>query len=83
MTLSLLILLIFSSVLPAIKTQSSCGLPTHDALVTAHNGEMIFAVHRRLDSLLTTNEILENSPASRAFVEFDPHAKNSIKNEKL
>jgi hypothetical protein len=63
-----------SSVLPAMRTQSSVGFPTHEALVIAHTGDITFAVQRRVESLLTINEILENSPASR-FVEFDPQAK--------
>lgn len=76
MTLSLLILLIFSSVLPAMRTQSSSGFPTQEALVTAHRGEIIFAVQRLFDSLFTTNEMLENSPMSRELVELEPQAKN-------
>lgn len=75
MTLFLLILLMLSSVLPAMRTQSSVGLPTHEALVIAQTGEITFAVQRRVESLLTINEMLENSPASR-LVEFDPQAKN-------
>lgn len=74
-TLSLLILLILSSVFPAISTQSSTGFPTHEALVIAQTGEITFAVHRRVESLLTTNEMLENSPASRDFVVFEPQSK--------
>lgn len=65
-----------SSVLPAIKTQSSVGFSTHAALVIAHTGEITFAVQRRVESLLTTNDILENSPASR-LVEFDPQTKKN------
>jgi hypothetical protein len=71
MILSLLILLILSSVLPAMSTQSSSGLLTHDALVRAHKGETILAVQRRVESLLTTKDMLANSSASR-FVEFEP-----------
>lgn len=79
MTLSLLILLMFNSVFPAMRTQSSSGLPTQEALVTAHRGEIIFAVHLLFDSLLTTNEMLENSPTSRELVELEPHSKQQLK----
>lgn len=73
-TLLLLILLMFNSVLPAMSTQSSSGFATHAALVIAQSGEIIFAVHLRVESLFTTSEIPENSPASR-FVVFDPQTK--------
>lgn len=46
----------------------------HDALVIAQSGEMMFALHRRVESLLITSESPPNSPASR-FVVFDPHTK--------
>jgi hypothetical protein len=58
----LLILLILSSVFPAIKIHCSPGVEIHDALVSAHNGEIIVAVH--LESLLTIIAILANSPES-------------------
>jgi len=62
----------FNSVLPAIKTQS---LPKgHEALVIAHNGEMMLAVQRCVESRLTINAMLENSPPS-VCVEFEPQAK--------
>lgn len=73
-TLSLLILLMFSSELPAIKTQSSSGLDMQDALVMAQIGDIILALHRLVESLLTTNESPANSPVS-LFVEFDPQAE--------
>lgn len=77
-TLFLLILLMLSSVLPAIKIHSCSGQFTHEELVRAHNGEMILAVHRKDESLLTTKEMLENSPTSTCVVEFDPHAGKFI-----
>lgn len=74
MTLFLLILLMFNSVLPAIKIHPWSGLSMHDALVIAHKGEIILAVQRREESRLTTNEMLENSPESALDDEFDPQA---------
>jgi hypothetical protein len=75
MMLFLLILLMFSSVLPAIKIHSWSAFLTHEELVKAHKGEMMLAVHRREESRLTTKEILENSPESRLDVELEPHSK--------
>ena len=48
----------------------------HEALVMAQSGEMILALHLRVESLLITSESPANSPASR-FVVFDPQ---TIKN---
>lgn len=76
MTLSLLILLMLSSVLPAIRIHSWSGLLTQSELVKAHNGEMMLAVQRRVESRFTTREILENSPESTVDDEFDPHSEN-------
>lgn len=77
MTLFLLILLIFSSVLPAMRIHSWFGVLTHDELVNAHKGEMMLAVQRRVESRLTTKAMLENSPESTFDVEFDPHSKRN------
>lgn len=75
MTLSLLILLMFNSVLPAIRIQFWSGLLTQVALVKAQSGEMIEAVQRRVESLLTTSDTLENSPESADDEEFAPHSE--------
>lgn len=77
MTLFLLILLMFSSVLPAIKIHSWSGSLTHAALVITHNGERMLAVQRMVESRLTTSEMLENSPESMCD-EFAPHSENNL-----
>lgn len=66
-----------SSVLPAIKIHSWLGWLTHDALVRAHKGEMMLAVQRSVESRLTTNEMLENSPESTVDDELDPHSNDA------
>lgn len=75
MTLFLLILLMLSSVLPAIKIHSWSGSVTQAALVKAQRGEIMLAVHRMLESRLTTKAMLENSPISAEPVVFDPQSK--------
>lgn len=63
-TLFLLILLIFSSVFPAIKIHSCPATDIHDELVNAQSGETIEAVHLIDESRFTTIEMLANSPES-------------------